>query len=82
MLSKKHSKNLWRSTEKLESPSRTCVEVQEKNMAQLAKIGAVIEQRWGSKEESEIEEDGDDDKGFKDGSGESQKERTLLSAFC
>ena len=51
-------------------------------MAQLAKIGAVIEQRWGSKEESEIEEDGDDDKGFKDGSGESQKERTLLSAFC
>ena len=51
-------------------------------MAQLAKIGAVIEQRWGSKEESEIEEDRDDDKGFKDGSGESQKERTLLSAFC
>ena len=41
-----------------------------------------MEQRQGSKERSEIEEDGDNDEGSKDGPGEIQKEETPLSTFC
>jgi len=50
---------------------RDLVEGQKRNMAQLERIGAVIEQRWGSEEESGKEENGDDAEGSEDGSGES-----------
>jgi len=58
------------------------VEGQERNMAQLERIGAVIEQRWGSEEVIEKEESRDDAERSKDGPGESQEERTLSSTFC
>ena len=50
-------------------------------MAQLERIGAAIERRWGSEEESGKEENGDDAEGSKEGPGESQEEGTLLSTF-
>ena len=55
------------------------VEGQERNVAQLERIGAAIERRWGSEEESGKEENGDDAEGSKEGPGESQEEGTLLS---
>jgi len=58
------------------------VESQERNTAQLKRIGATMEQRWGSEGESGKEESGDDVKGSEDGPGESQEGGTLLSAFC
>ena len=57
------------------------VESQERNMAQLERIGAVMEQRWGSEEESR-KENRDEEEGSKDGPGESQKGETPLSDFC
>ena len=51
-------------------------------MAQLVRIRAVVEQRYGLKEENK-EEDRDNEEGSKDGPRKSQKkvkERTLLSA--
>ena len=60
---------------------------QERNMAQLERIGAIIEWRWslkknpqGYRKESEIEEDGDDKKGSENNPRESQEEGTLLPA--
>jgi len=58
------------------------VEGQERNTAQLERIGAVMEQRWSSEGEVGKEESGDDVERFKDGSGESQGERTPSSASC
>ena len=58
------------------------VEGQERNMAQLERIGATMEWRWSSEKESRKEESGDDVEGSKDGPGESQEEGTLLSASC
>jgi len=58
------------------------VEGQERNTAQLERIGAAMEQRWGSEGESRKEEDGDDMEGSKDGPGESQEEGTPSSASC
>jgi len=58
------------------------VEGQERNTVQLERIGAAMEQRWGSKGESGKEENGDDVEGSKDGPGESQEEETLSSASC
>ena len=51
-------------------------------MAQLERIGAMMEQRWGSEEESRKEENRDEEEGSKDGPGESQEKGTPLSAFC
>jgi len=51
-------------------------------MAQLKRIGAIIEQRWNSEGAVEKEESGDDAEGSKDGSGESQEEETPLSTSC
>ena len=48
-------------------------------MAQLEKIGAVIEWRWGLEEESG---NGDEEEGSEDGPRESQEGRTLSSASC
>ena len=57
------------------------VEGQERNMAQLERIGAAMEWRWGSKEESG-KENGDEEEGSEDGPGESQKGGTPSSASC
>jgi len=46
------------------------------------RIGAPMERRWGSEEESGKEENGDDAEGSEDGPGESQEERTLSSTSC
>ena len=51
-------------------------------MAQLERIGAAMEQRWGLEEESGKEENGDEEEGSKDGPRESQEGRTLSSASC
>ena len=57
------------------------VEGQKRNMAQLERIGAVMEQRWGSEEESG-KESGDEEEGSKDGPGENQEGGTPSSASC
>ena len=61
---------------------RDLVEGQERNTAQLERIGAAMEQRWGSEEESSKEENGDEEEGSKDGPGESQEGGTPSSASC
>jgi len=55
---------------------RDLVEGQERNMAQLERIGAAMERRWGSEEESG---NGDDMEGSEDGPGEGG---TPLSTSC
>ena len=50
-------------------------------MAQLERIGAVMEWRWSLEGEVGKEESGDDAEGSEDGPRESQEEGTLLSAF-
>ena len=57
------------------------VEGQERNTAQLERIGAVLEQRWGLEEESK-KENRDEEEGSKDGPGESQEGGTPSSASC
>ena len=57
------------------------MEGQERNMAQLERIGAVMEWRWSLEGEVGKEESGDDAEGSEDGPRESQEEGTLLSAF-
>ena len=57
------------------------VEGQERNTAQLERIGAAMERRWGS-EESGKEENGDEEEGSEDGPGESQERGTPSSASC
>ena len=49
------------------------MEGQEKNTAQLAKIGAIIEQRWGLAEENK-KEDRDYEEGSKNGPRKGQRE--------
>ncbi len=58
------------------------MEGQERNIAQLDRIGAAIEQRWGSEEESGREENGGDEKGSENGPRENQEEETPSSASC
>ena len=58
---------------------RNLVEGQERNTAQLERIGAMMEWRWGLEEESGKEESGDDVEGSKDGPRESQEGGTPLS---
>ena len=58
------------------------MEGQERNTAQLERIGATMEQRWGSGEESGKEENGDEEEGSEDGLGESQEGGTPSSASC
>ena len=57
------------------------VEGQERSTAQLERIGAAMEQRWGSEEESG-KENGDEEEGSKDGPRESQEGGTPSSASC
>ena len=55
------------------------VEGQKRNTAQLERIGAAMERRWGLEEESG---NGDEEEGSEDGPRESQEGRTLSSASC
>ena len=76
-------KALWELVEEYRGVGkslRNLVEGQERNTAQLERIGAAMEWRWGSEGESGKEESGDDTEGSEDGPGESQEGRTLLSA--
>ena len=58
------------------------VESQEQNTAQLERIRAAMEQRWGLEGKNKKEESGDGEEGSEDGPGETQEEGTLLFAFC
>jgi len=58
------------------------VEGQERNTAQLERIGATMELRWSSEGEVRKEESGDEEGESKDSPIESQEEGTLSSAFC
>jgi len=58
------------------------MEGQERNMAQLERIGTTMEQRWGLGKENGKEESRDEEKGSKDGPRESQEEGTPLSVSC
>ncbi len=57
------------------------VKGQERNTAQLERIGAMMEWRWRSEEESG-KKNGDEEEGSKDGPGESQERTTPSSASC
>jgi len=61
---------------------RDLVEGQERNTAQLERIGAAMERRWGLEGESGKEESGDDAEGSEDGPGESQEGGTPSSTSC
>jgi len=56
------------------------VEGQERNTAQLERIRAMIEQRWGFEGENKKEESRDKEEGSEDGLRKSQEKGTLLSA--
>ena len=58
------------------------MEGQERNMAELERIGAAMEQKWGLEGESRKEENGNNMKGSKNGPRESQEEGTPSSASC
>ena len=78
-------KTLWELVEKYQGVRRflwDLVEGQEKNMAQLEKIGTMMKWRWSLEGENRKKESGDNEEGFEDGPRESQEERTLLSASC
>jgi len=57
------------------------VEGQERNTAQLERIGAAMERRWGLEEESR-KENGDEEEGSENSPGESQEGGTPSSASC
>jgi len=78
-------KALWELMEEYQGVGKSLwdlVEGQERNTAQLERIGAAMERRWGSEGESGKEESGDDMEGSEDGPGESQEGRTPLSTSC
>ena len=78
-------KALWKLVEEYQGVRRSLqdlVEGQERNMAQLERIGAIIEQRWSLKGVVGKEKSGNDVVGSKNGSGESQEKRTLSSTSC
>ena len=58
------------------------MEGQERNTAQLEKIGATMEQKWGSEEKNRKKESRDNEEGSENSSGKSQEEETPLSASC
>jgi len=61
---------------------RDLVEGQERSTAQLERIGATMERRWGLEEESRKEENRDEEEGSEDGPGESQERGTPSSVSC
>jgi len=75
-------KALWELVEEYQGVGKSLwdlVERQERNMAQLKRIGATMEQRWSLEGESGKEENGNDVEGSEDGPG---GEGTLSSASC
>jgi len=65
-------KALWELVEEYQGVGRSLwdlVEGQERNMAQLERIGATMERRWSLEGENGKEESRDDEKGSKDGLG-------------
>ena len=77
-------KALWELVEEYRGVGKSLqdlVEGQERNTAQLERIGAAMERRWGSEEENG-KENGDEEEGSKDGPRESQKGGTPSSASC
>jgi len=58
------------------------VEGQERNIAQLERIRATMEWRWGLEGAVGKEKSGNDTEGSEDGSRESQEEGTSSSASC
>ena len=67
-------KALWKLVEEYRGVGKSLwdlVEGQERNMAQLERIGAAMERRWGLEGESRKEENRDDVEGSKDGPRES-----------
>jgi len=58
------------------------VEGQERNTAQLERIGATMEQRWSLEGEVRKEESGDNAGGSKDGPREIQEKGTPLFTSC
>jgi len=77
-------KTLWELVEEYRGVGKSfqdLVEGQERNMAQLERIGAVMEQRWGSEEESG-KENRDEEEGSKDGPRKSQQKRTIEFPSC
>jgi len=73
-------KALWELVEEYQGVGKSLwdlVEGQERNTAQLKRIGAAMERRWGSEGGS-----GNDAEGSEDGPGESQKEGTPSSTSC
>ena len=78
-------KALWKLVEEYRGVGKSLwdlVEGQERNTAQLERIGAAMERRWGSEDESGKEENGDEEEGSEDGPGESQEGGTPSSASC
>ena len=65
----------------VEKSLQDLVEGQERNTAQLERIGATMERRWGSEEESR-KENGDEEEGSEDGPRECQEGGTPSSASC
>ena len=55
---------------------------QKRNMAQLERIEATMEWRWGSEGENGKKESRDEEGESENGPGESQEEKTLLSVSC
>ena len=77
-------KALWKLVEEYRGVGKSLwdlVEGQERNTTQLERIGATMERRWGSEEESR-KKSRDEEEGSKDGPGESQEGGTLSSASC
>jgi len=75
-------KVLWELVEEYRGVRKSLqdlVKGQERNMAQLERIGATMEWRWGSEEENGKEENRDDERESENGSRESQEEGTPLS---
>jgi len=78
-------KAFWELVEKYQGVGKSLqnlVEDKERNMAQLERIGAMMEWKWGLEGESGKEENGDEEEGSEDGPGESQEEETLLFTSC
>ena len=79
---KKVLRELVKEYQGVEKSFRNLVKGQERNMAQLERIGAAMEQRWGLEKESRKKENGDEEEGSEEGPGESQEEETLSSTSC
>jgi len=78
-------KTLWELIEKYQGVGKSLqdlVEGQERNTAQLERIWATMEWRWGSEGAVKKEESRDDAEGSKNGPGESQEEGTLSFTSC